>query len=118
MNNLPQRALIVRAPYAGYIVDGLKTMEMRSRHTNIGGRIAIAEQGAGLLIGEANLVVSVEFKPENLKNTYRQSLHKIEKKDWNLLDKWHFAWFMASATRYDKPIPYNHPQGAVTWVRL
>lgn len=29
-----------------------------------------------------------------------------------------YAWEVARAVRFDVPVPYRHPQGAVIWVRL
>lgn len=34
------------------------------------------------------------------------------------MDKWCWAWVLENAIRYDTPIPYEHPQGAVIWVSL
>lgn len=44
-----QRALIVRQPYADFIVEGQKTLEMRSRHTKIRERVGIIPKGSGLI---------------------------------------------------------------------
>ncbi len=29
-----------------------------------------------------------------------------------------FAWILNNAKRFEKPIPYKHPSGAVIWVKL
>ncbi|GAF99913.1 unnamed protein product, partial [marine sediment metagenome] len=29
-----------------------------------------------------------------------------------------YAWVLEKAKRYDEPIPYTHPLGAVIWVKL
>lgn len=110
------RALIVRAPYAGMIVDGLKTWEMRSRHVseNLCRRIGIIESGSGTVIGEADLLVSVKLDFGYLKHC----VHKHQVDDFKLLKKWNVAWILKNAVRYYKPVPYVHPRGAVVWVDL
>ena len=27
-----------------------------------------------------------------------------------------YGWYLKNAVQFDKPIPYNHPQGAQMWV--
>ena len=49
------RALIVRQPWIDLILSGEKTWEMRSRPTNVRGRIGLIEQGTGLIVGECFL---------------------------------------------------------------
>jgi len=111
-----ERALIVRAPHAGLIVDSLKPWEMRSSTTDIRGMVGIIEARSGLIIGEANLVHSISaIDPVMLAVNYR---HKHLVEDYNLLEKWNCPWVFKNAKRYDKPIPYKHPQGAVIWVKL
>lgn len=51
----------------------------------------------------------------------RRSHHRIplNHPDWlSIVRKWRYPWVLANARRYDTPIPYNHPKGAVTWVKL
>lgn len=109
------RALIVRKPWIDLILDGQKTWEMRSRPTKINGLIGLVEAGSGLIVGEC----FIEHSGESIKNFdlgYGQHLHKVE--DLSLLEKWHYPWVISRAKRYKKPIPYSHPKGAVTWVKL
>ena len=114
-----ERALIVRQPYAELIINDQKALEMRSRHTNVRGRIGIIPKGSGVIIGSVELVNSWDYTGEaGLKSIGGQTLHCVEPKDWNLLDKWCFGWELAKPERYETPIPYDHPRGAVTWVRI
>jgi len=109
-----KKALIVRIPYAGMIVDGIKTFEMRSTSTKIRGTVGVIEAGTGLIIGEVNIRDSIKFSLEERKNFQR--FHKVE--DLSLLEKWCWGWFITDAKRYKKPKKYVHPQGAVIWVNL
>jgi hypothetical protein len=108
-------ALIIKKQWLDLILSGEKIWEMRSRPTKIRGRIALIEQGTGLIVGECNLD-HVGQCIDSFNIGYGQHLHMIE--DLSLLEKWNYPWVLSCAGRYDKPIPYQHPQGAVVWVKL
>ena len=109
------RALIIRQPWIDMILNGEKTWEMRSKPTKIRGRIGLIEQGTGLIVGECNLD-DVAESVDNFNIGYGQHLHKVD--DLDLLEKWKYPWVLSGAQRYEKPIPYKHPRGAVTWVKI
>lgn len=88
------RCLCVRPPYAGRIVAGEKEEEYRTQPTRIRGRIGIIESGSGTIIGEVDL------------------FDCTERGDWD------YIWHLRNAKRYQVPVPYVHPFGAVVWVRL
>jgi hypothetical protein len=111
-----ERALIVRQPWIDLILSGKKTWEMRSRPTNVRGKIGLIEQGSGLIVGECKIVDSDHIKLDPIEHGLHYSHHRVD--DFNLLNKWCYAWEIEGAKRYDKPIPYQHPQCAVTWVRI
>jgi hypothetical protein len=108
------KALIIKKVWLDEIFDEGKTWEMRSTKTKIRGRIGLIESGSGMIIGEADLVgcSSEPIPPEEKYIPY----HKI--KDLTLINKWPYAWILKNAERYEKPIPYTHPRGAVIWVNL
>lgn len=114
MNTNIKKGLIIKKKWLDKILDGSKVWEMRSRPTKITGKIALIEAGTGLIVGEAVLRgssnVPVPKSPSLIK------YHLIE--DLSLLDKWKYAWYLSHAKRYDNPIPYQHPRGAVIWVNL
>lgn len=113
-----ERALIVKQPYADLIMSGQKVLEMRSRHTNVRERVGIIPKGSGKIIGSVEIIGSFDLSDEpRLKSIAGQTFHCIESSEWHLLDKWCFGWQLDSPTPFDKPIPYKHPKGAVTWVR-
>lgn len=112
---LPDRALIVRRPWCDLILSGLKPWEMRSALTRIRGRIGIIQAGSGCVIGEVELLdclpaLSAEEAAQCL------AMHRVE--DAALLSRWPVPWVMTRPHRYRQPIPYKHPPGAVTWVKL
>lgn len=111
-----ERALIIRQPHIGHILDGLKSWEMRSSPTRIRGRIGLIEAGSGMIVGEAELV-RVQQAPKTFRARHMtRAYHKISV--YRLMDKWCWAWVLENAVRYDNPIPYKHPKGAVIWVSL
>lgn len=114
-NDMIERALIVDKPWVDLILSGDKPWEMRSRSTNIRGRIGLIQKGSGLIVGEVDLVDCLEFSNQSALYA-RVDKHQVE--DFNLLDKWNIAWVLENENRYEEPIPYDHPQGAVIWVRL
>jgi hypothetical protein len=113
------RALIVKQPYADLILSGQKALEMRSRHTKIRGRVGIIPKGTGVIKGSVEIIDSWDYSDEpRLKSIGGQSLHQVEPKDWHLLDKWCFAWELSKPIIFGQPVPYDHPKGAVIWVKL
>lgn len=115
MKELPERGLIIRQPWIGLILSGEKTWEMRSKPTNVRGRIALIEAGTGLIVGEAELYSSpTYFTLGGIAHEYK--CHRVN--DYALLERWRFPWILREAKPYEEPIPYTHPKGAVIWVDL
>lgn len=114
-----QRALIVREPYAGMIVFGTKTWEIRGSNTKIRGIVGIIAGGTGTVIGMCDLVdVRGPLSLEEYKNSYKQrglsALHDSSSLPYNQT----YAWVMENARAFDEPVPYLHPNGAVIWVKF
>lgn len=111
-----ERGLVIRQPHIGKILDGMKTWEMRSRPTKIRGVVGLIEAGSGLVVGEAE-IVGVKEAPKTLFARHMtQAFHGIPEERFDVMDRWCWAWVMENVLRYDDPIPYDHPQGAVIWV--
>ena len=108
------KGLIVRKPWVDLILDGSKTWEMRSTHTKHRGPTYLIAGGTGLIVGACMLVGTHEVTKDMAINTIDQ--HRVD--DLSLLEKWNVAWRLCSAKRFETPIPYQHPRGAVTWVNL
>ena len=89
------KCLFVKAPFAGWIVDGVKTVEFRTRETYIRGRIGIIESGTGTVIGDVVLIGS----------PYQPALGMYD-------------WLLARPRRYAEPVPFEHKQGAIVWIDL
>jgi hypothetical protein len=108
------KALIIRKEWLDMILDGSKTWEMRSRPTNVRGRILLIEAGSGHIVGECVLTGSPTSPMPVC--SYHFNKHRVSNAD--LLRKWCYPWMLSNAKRYDKPIPYDHPKGAVVWVNI
>lgn len=108
------RGLIIKKEWLDCIFDKNKLWEMRSSPTKIRGRIGLIESGSGLIVGEVTIIDC--FRPSWSLVRHGRAFHQV--KDVKQLEKWPWAWVLRDAKRYDKPIPYSHPQGAVIWVKL
>jgi hypothetical protein len=114
------RGLVIRKPYVDWILDGLKTWEIRSRRSKIRGPIALIESGSGKVVGTCELVdcVGPLTQEQYIANAKKMNRTRAEAREqWSAIDPI-YAWVFADAQRLPKPIAYDHPQGAVTWVRL
>ena len=89
------KCLIVRPPFAEYIVNGIKTIEYRSRKTNIRGRIGIIESGTSSIIGDVELIDC----------TYNPDIYLWE-------------WQLSSARTYAIQIPIIRKKGTIVWQEI
>jgi len=110
------KAFIVQKFWSDKIFDlsDPKTWEMRSTITKQRGTVGVIEAGSGLIVGTVDIVACLQHPLENPELFLGQ--HKVE--DLSLLDKWPYAWILSNAKRFEQPIPYTHPKGAVIWVNI
>jgi hypothetical protein len=138
------RVIAVRQPWASLIVEGLKTIEVRSRPTNIRERVAIYGAGHNLTNVEYdNFVIlfhrlmvcgllsysdfEITSKCLNESCTRNRILGTVEIVGCEKLTSdeiEHFAldinpnsysWKLANPIKFDKPIRYDPPKGAIVW---
>ena len=109
-----ERALIVQKFWLDKILDEGKTWEMRSTKTKIRGTVGLIEACSGMIVGSVK-IVDCDPKPIHADDMF-YVYHKV--KDCTLLEKWPYAWVLKNAKRFEKPIPYTHPKGAVIWVKI
>jgi hypothetical protein len=111
----PDRGLIIRPEYLNLILLGEKTWEMRSTITKIRGVISLIESGSGLVVGSAMLTQCLPplRNATQCRNTYRK--HRVA--DMSLLKKWRYPWELRLIEKYNEPLRYSHPRGAVIWVK-
>lgn len=112
------RALLVKENWGDAILTGSKTWELRTTDTKIRGRVFIAYSGTGMIFGSVELSDTIPVDVETLlMNTDKHKLDHEQIADWNIKPTSH-AWVMTDSIKFEKPIPYDHPQGAVIWVTL
>ncbi|MEQ1729998.1 MAG: ASCH domain-containing protein [Vicinamibacterales bacterium] len=115
---LPERGLLIQAPYIDHILDGSKVWELRGSATKIRGRIALIQSASGTVVGTCDVVDVVG--PLTLKqlrqNAKKAGMRPSEVR--SLLYPKTFGWVVAKARRFRSPVPYKHPSGAVIWVKL
>jgi hypothetical protein len=113
------RALIIDDPWISKIYAGIKPWEMRTRPTKIRGRIYLIKKGSGVISGEAFLYDSPPYSFNREGLIKNKDKHCIDyENNWNKYKKWRYPWVFKDIKEYDKPIPYDHPQGAVIWVKI
>lgn len=89
--------------------------EIRGSNTTKRGTILLAESGSGEIKGEVTLRDSFAVSMQEL--TANMEKHKIIDVTCISYKRPH-AWVFENPIKYDTPIPYKHPQGAVIWVNI
>lgn len=110
---------MIASPWISLILNGQKDWEMRSKATEHRGWFALIWKGMGAVYGVARLVdVELPLGIGQMIVTFDR--HRIPR-DAILAGEganWTTPWILADVIRLPKPVPYKHPSGAVTWVRL
>lgn len=113
------KGLIIADPWIGYILDGTKTWEMRSSDTALRGAFAIIRKGTGAIWGTASLVdVGQALTPTEMIATFDKHRIPTDMIRSGAAAKWNVPWILDGVRRLVAPVPYDHPNGAVTWVNL
>lgn len=114
------RGLLVRDPYATQILNGEKIWEIRGKPTQIRGPVVIIKSGSGCAFGTVKLVRVLG--PLDLDDLVRApELPQGEREEFQRLGLPYtktYAYVFSNPKWFKEPIPYRHPSGAVTWVRL
>jgi hypothetical protein len=110
--------LIIRSPWVEMIVEGKKTWEIRGRDTRIRDWIALIRGGSGLIVGTCSLVdvVGPLTLWELQENAQKAGLERSEiyAKPYTKT----YAWVLNNVSKLIPTRLYEHPAGAVIWVRL
>lgn len=109
--------LIIKENFGKLILDGKKSWEIRGCNTTKRGKIAIAFSGTKKIYGYVELVDSFSLT-EELFEKNRKKLHtELDSKYKTIKYKTPYAWVMKNPVKLKIPKPYNHPYGAVIWVK-
>lgn len=106
--------LIIKEPWIDLIFEGEKTWEIRGTNTLIRGTIALIKSGTGCVFGTAELTSTKRLTI----NEFCASENKHRIKNLALPYSKTYAWILENPLRFEDPIPYNQPMGAVIWVKL
>ncbi|WP_106744678.1 hypothetical protein [Yoonia maritima] len=111
------RGLIIADPWIGHILEGRKNWEMRSQATSIRGWFGLIQKGSGHVVGLARLVDCGKALPpsEMIANIAHHQIPEdmIRRGE---VSKWVIPWKLADIIPLERPVPYQHKSGAVTWV--
>lgn len=110
------KALIVKEKWLNLILSGKKTWELRSSNTKTRGKILLIKSGSKQMFGECELVDSIKIDLEQYKTN--KDKHCINVNKAVLPYKNTYAWVLQNPQKYNNPIPYKHPMGAVIWVNI
>lgn len=114
-----KKGLLIRQPWIDLILSGKKTWEIRGSRTKIRGTIGLIQSQSGLIVGIADLVgCTPELTPEDISKSWKLHLACDPEVGHSMPYTHTYAWILLNAKRFEKPIPYKHPQGAVIWVNL
>jgi hypothetical protein len=114
-----KKGLIIADPWIGYILDGLKTWEMRSKAVSFRGWFGLIRKGTGAVYGIARLAdVAPPLSPSEMMATFGQHRIPEEVIRSGQAAKWNTPWKLTNVHRLAMPVPYRHRNGAVTWVEF
>ena len=120
-------ALVLKEHWAAKVLDGSKTLELRSHSTARRGIIAIANRGRLLghveltdvvLLAKRNTVSSLLEDVPPLGLTKTTDMHHVH--DLSILASYRqvYGWRFSQPVLYNPPKEYSHPRGAIQWVLL
>ena len=108
-------AIPIKSPYIDMILIGVKTWEIRSKSTKKIGPVALIKSGSGTVVATAHLSEDIFLTRKIcLENAGEMGMVK---EDAVTCVGGH-AWVLNDLIKLNKPVPYKHPPGAITWVTL
>src|SRR5882757_4024400 len=98
------KGLIIDEPWVSMIVAGKKTWEMRSRNTEVRGRIALIRKGLKSVVGVADLIGTMpKLSQSHLKANVNK--HQVPQSEIDEDFKWSTAWVLERARPLRQPVP-------------
>lgn len=115
---VPTRGFVVQEHWMNEILALAKDWELRGSKTNIRETVALIQSGTGLIVGTVRISDSIGplSKMELLTTIER---HRVPAEDVPKITYANtHAWVLEDARRLKEPVQYQHPSGAVIWVKL
>lgn len=111
------RGLIVRRPFAEWIVEGKKRWEIRKSRTKVRGEVLILNGGYAL--GKARLVdVLGPFTPEELAEHRDKHLADYEFLKEYSSGKPLYAWVFEDPKKFEEPVKVELKRGVQIWANV
>ena len=112
--------LIINEQWLTKILNGIKTWELRGSRTSRRGEIGLIQKGSGKIFGTCKItdVVGPLMKQELANNFNKHQIPENKLGDIITRYKKTYAWVLSEVRRLQEPISYQHPRGAVVWVRV
>lgn len=113
------RGLIIADPWIEHILEGRKDWEMRAQATATRGWFGLIRKGSGQVVGIARLVDCGKAlsQSEMIANIDHHRIPEVMIRRGEV-EKWVVPWKLSDIIPLEKPVPYEHKSGAVTWVAL
>ena len=112
--------LIIHEHWLNKILSGKKTWEIRGSRTSKRGEIALIQKGSGKIFGTCKIKSVVG--PLTLRDLIsNMDKHQIPSNDLsNVLARYTkpYAWVLNDVRQLNTTVAYDHPKGAVRWVKL
>ena len=110
-----EKGLVIREPWVSMILDGAKTWEMRSKATRYRGWVGLIRKGSGKVSGVARLAeVGEALDEEELVGSIGRHGIPEEMIRSGGIGKWVVPWKFEDVRILAEPVPYRHPNGAIT----
>ena len=125
------KVLAIKQPWASLIAEGKKTIEVKSRNTNIRGRVAIYATLSsfdpvllnktpatypflkGYIIATVDIVDCKQYV-RNHEFVHDRNKHLIPLDEINNYSCG-YGWCLRNVKKLEQPIPYKMPKGCVVW---
>lgn len=111
--------LIIKKKWLDKIIVGEKTLEIRGgRTTKLREKIYLLESGSQVVRGECIIYTCYPITDEFVWDDMKK-FHLVEMSYEELLKiyKTPYAWVLRNVKEHEEKRQYNHPAGAVIWVR-
>jgi hypothetical protein len=112
--------LICSEPYIDLILEGKKVWDIRSSTTKVRGEIYLIRSGSATIVGTCRIAdCTGPYELTDLVN--KQKYHQIPAELlYGKFSKYKrlYSWHLDDVCAWKVPVKYNHPNGAVIWVKL
>jgi hypothetical protein len=114
-----EKALVIREPWIDLILSGKKAWEMRGQRPSFRGWLGLIRKGSGRVSCIARLVdVGHPLNDDEMVASF--DMHRIPEGMIRSgeVAKWTTPWKLADIRVLRQPVPYSHPNGAITLFSL